>query len=262
MGVGSHTDLALSREDARRIDTLATERYAIPSILLMENAAIGLAHIAGEMVSGRGWVLIACGPGNNAGDGLALARHLHNAGLPLWIALGTPPEAYAGDAGANMTIVQRMRMPTLDAHANDAGDRVNDLCRRQGEPALVVDALFGTGLTRPVEGHYERLIETINTLASAGAGVLAVDVPSGLDADAGAALGPCVRATTTATFVAPKIGFFTLQAQACLGDVKVVDIGVPPELLAELGRPIRAGDHHDAPRTPAQPPSPRRGRIV
>lgn len=241
--------LCLTREDARRLDTLATERFAIPSLLLMENAAIGLAGAVTELLdtAHASHVVTVCGPGNNGGDGLALARHLSNAGVEVRVALGLKPAACTGDAGVNMTIVERMGIPT-----DIIGPDGLELTRP--DRTIIVDALFGTGLTRPIEGTFAAIVRSINDHASRGAVVCAVDIPSGLDADTGRPLGTTVRAHTTVTLVAPKAGFSSLEAEGYLGDVRVVGIGAPPSLLVELGRPVRRAEHRGAPHRPAPDP--------
>lgn len=213
----------------RALDRLATERFGIPPIVLMENAArelreqaLALLDIARDPAA-----VILCGPGNNGGDGLALARHLANLGIPVRIVLLTDPTKLSPDAATNLRIVQAMGIPVTDPTA--------DLPEA---PGLVIDALFGTGLTRPVEGEAVRLVEWAQSCRSAGSLILAVDVPSGLDATSGEPLGTCcVRADRTLTLAAMKPGLTRLEAQPYVGDVTVGDIGAPVSLLAELGKP-------------------------
>jgi NAD(P)H-hydrate epimerase len=216
--------LVFTREQVRAIDRLAVERYHLPSIVLMENAARGLADVAAGMIGDSGGVLIVCGPGNNGGDGLAAARHLHNRGLDVSLFLSRPAADYQGDALTNLRVAQAMNL-TILPH-----DAPLDVLPRAG---LVVDALFGTGLTRPVAAPFDRIIEWMNRQA---APVLAADLPSGLDADSGLPLGCCVKAAATATFVGLKLGFTRPHAAAFTGPVRVVDIGVPRELAEALAR--------------------------
>jgi NAD(P)H-hydrate epimerase len=210
-------NVILSRAQVREIDRMAIEDYGIPGIVLMENAARGLANVALDMLEDATHepphALIACGKGNNGGDGYALARHLTNANVKVTIAsLGDPrPE---GDAGINAAICRKMAIDTRSlAEVDDASSY-----------DLVVDALFGTGLDRAIEGPGAEAIEWIN---ASGVHVLAVDVPSGLDCDIGAPLGPVVKSQKTVTFVAMKPGFTLVQASPYLGEVIVVDIGAP-----------------------------------
>jgi NAD(P)H-hydrate epimerase len=216
----------LTRAQIREIDRRASEDYHIPGIVLMENAARGVADAASSMLDRieRPQVMIACGGGNNGGDGLAVARHLHNRGVGIEVGLAwsTAPR---GDAGLNWLIVQAMMLPTKPLH--------NGRIEPRSEVDLVIDALFGTGLTRPIEGDLVKLVEAIN---QAKAPVLAIDVPSGLDADTGRPLGACIRATHTVTFVAQKAGFADPNSERYTGKVTVADIGCPRELIDRVRR--------------------------
>lgn len=250
----------LSREASRSLDRLAVERYAIPPIVLMENAG---RHVADIALDGLGEtrdasVLIVCGPGNNGGDGLCAARHLHNAGVRVAIVLASH-DAFAGESGTNREIVRAMRLPVTPDATNPAG-AIARLAAELGGPSLIIDAIFGTGLTRPIEGALADAVRAVNGMQEAGVPVLAIDCPSGLDADTGAVLGACVRADVTVTFEGLKPGFLALDAQAYLGEVIVVDIGAPRELREELGRaagrpkPEGPGPRVRTTNTPPAPP--------
>src|SRR4051812_36330054 len=160
----------------------------------MENAARAAADVAyhGLARGVQSRVLIVCGGGNNGGDGLAIARHLHNLGAAVHVILTTPVERYTGDALANLQIVQAMKLSIW------SGDPHN-LPEAWYSFQLLVDALFGTGLATPPRDT--RWIDFINKQR---APVLSVDVPSGLDCNTGYPLGECVRARATVTFVAEK----------------------------------------------------------
>lgn len=225
-GVFPPESFFLSRDAVRAVDRAAIEVYGIPGAVLMENAAIGLAdeaiHWLGAGALGAK-VLIICGSGNNGGDGYALARHLHNRGArPVLVPLGEPRPG--SDAALNLAICRRMGLPEVAPADLD----------RHRDADLVVDAIFGTGLDRPVAGAAAEAIAWINR---SGRRVLAVDVPSGLDCDTGRPLGAAVRAGRTVTFVAPKPGFAMPGAGEYTGAVTVVGIGAPVELIARFGRP-------------------------
>lgn len=213
----------LSRQAVREVDRRAIEEFGIPGIVLMENAARGLCDVALDILgpdrSVPPRVLICCGGGNNGGDGYALARHLHNAGADIRLAILREPRG-GTDAATNAHVASAMSLPTV-VRGDFDGLR----------PHLVVDALFGTGLDRALEGDAEDWVTWINQQE---APVLAVDVPSGLDADSGEPLGPTVRADCTATFVGLKTGLVARPAQPFCGRLEVIDIGVPCELVAEL----------------------------
>lgn len=235
----------LDRRAAREIDRLAVERYAMPSILLMENAALHLADAAWGMVEHAPTprVAVVCGPGNNGGDGLAASRHLHNAGARVVVLSTADPARFTGDAGANAAIVSRMGLPFRVLDPGDMAGSADAGIGVLGRPDLIIDAVFGTGLDRPVAGSIATLIAWVNTHRKNGAAVLAADIPSGLDADTGEPLGCAVRADVTVTFAGLKVGFTSLAAQEYVGDVVVADIGVPRELIETLGtRLVRHAD--------------------
>jgi NAD(P)H-hydrate epimerase len=204
----------------------------------MENASRAVADEACEMLGGGcvGGILILCGGGNNGGDGLAAARHLHNRGAQVTIALATDPASYKGDALINWRIVQAMGLPVASAQP--------PLIERPGA-LLIIDAIFGTGLDRQPRDPFPPIA---NAVERTGLPVLAVDVPSGLDCDTGKPLGACIRATRTVTFVAEKAGFSQPEARHWLGGVVVGDIGCPAELIEEVA--TRSGQSHVAPRKP------------
>ena len=221
----------LDRNEARAVDAAAQERLGIPGDVLMENAGRTVAEQARRLavLHARRRVVVLAGPGNNGGDGFVAARHLRQ-----WpddvdavdVVLCGDPDRVTGDARANL---ERWRALGGDVTAaRDAGPVVAALA---GPSAVVIDALFGTGLDRPVEGWRRDAIEATNAAHDTGAPVVAVDLPSGLDADTGAVLGAAVRATVTVTFVAAKVGFDRDPAPAHCGEVVVAPIGFPPDAL-------------------------------
>lgn len=215
----------LTRDQVRSIDRLSLERYGIPGIVLMENAARAVADVAWDMLGGRpAPVLILCGGGNNGGDGLAAARHLHNRGAAVTIGLLVDPAKYAGDARSNWAIVTAMGMPARPFTADLLVGR---------NLSLVIDAVFGTGLDRPPGDPFPAIAMQVDEV---GVPVLAIDVPSGLDCDTGEPPGVCIAASRTVTFVAEKVGFAHEAATQYLGQVTVADIGCPRELVDEIAR--------------------------
>jgi NAD(P)H-hydrate epimerase len=201
----------------------------IPGIVLMENAARGAADVAWDILSRRPQnVTIVCGGGNNGGDGLAIARHLHNRGANVQVLLAIDPIKYAGDAAINWGIVQAMGLEV--AGVDEAAELISPF-----GADLIVDALFGTGLSQPPRADAQSLIHRIN---SSEVPVLAIDLPSGMDCDTGEALEACVRATRTVTFVAEKAGFANPESIELTGEVTVADIGCPRELIDEVLRDV------------------------
>jgi NAD(P)H-hydrate epimerase len=219
--------MRLTREQVRTIDRLASERYGIPAVVLMENAARAVAEAAKQMIGPKpsGVVIFLCGGGNNGGDGMAAARHLHNAGVSVEVMLTADPSKYVGEAMTNWQIVKAMKLPT------GRGD-FSYISRQK--PALIVDAIFGTGLTEPPRQPFQELLDGIE---KCGAPILAVDIPSGMDCDRGVPAGVgCIKAKRTVTFVAEKIGFASPSAKQYTGEVTVGDIGCPRELIEETLR--------------------------
>jgi NAD(P)H-hydrate epimerase len=214
----------LTRAQVREIDRRASADYHIPGIVLMENASQAVAQVALEMIADvrSPSVVIVCGPGNNGGDGLAAARHLHNLGIDdLQLLVTGDPDAYQGDAGINWKIIKAMKLPVVRELPPDV-------------PMLYVDAIFGTGLTRAVDSRVAAMIDTMN---ASRAQRLAVDIPSGLDCDSGEPTGPCIRAHRTITFVAEKIGFANPSSRKFTGRIAVGEIGCPNELIDAIANP-------------------------
>ncbi len=217
----------LTRDQVRDVDRRAIEEYGMPGVVLMENAGRGAAECLLQF-GVRGPVVICCGKGNNGGDGYVIARHLDLYAVDVHVLLFAHPKSLEGDAATNYHILARSGLP-IEVHADSPLD-VEALRRRLSEAEWIVDALFGTGLRGPIRSPLDAVIDAIN---SSGKSVLAVDIPSGLDCDTGRPLGPTVKATHTATFVAMKKGFAAASAEEWTGDVSVISIGVPRRLLEE-----------------------------
>jgi NAD(P)H-hydrate epimerase len=228
---------SLSRDELRAIDQRAIEEYGLAGVVLMENAGAGAARLLASLGI-EGPVAIACGPGNNGGDGFVIARHLEVAGHEVRVLVASPRTGYRGDAAINLTVADRAGLAISDLSTADAAVWRDALAGA----AWIVDALLGTGATGAPRGTITTAIEAINAARSAGhVRVLAVDLPSGLDADSGATFGACVTADVTATFVAPKRGFDAPAARDRTGSVHVIGIGAPACLLAAYGVSGRAG---------------------
>lgn len=218
----------LTRAQVREVDRISIERYHIPGIVLMENASRGVADEVVHEWSKR-WpkmptmrILILCGGGNNGGDGLAAARHLTNRNFSVMIGLCADPAKYRGDALINWKIIQAMRIPCIDA----TPDAI-----RAFDCDLIVDAIFGTGLT---ETPREPFAQIVAAIADTKCPVVAIDLPSGLDCDTGFPHGPTLRAVRTVTFVAQKAGFANPASKQYTGEITVTDIGCPAALVDEV----------------------------
>jgi NAD(P)H-hydrate epimerase len=225
--------LWLSRTEVREIDRRAADEYGMPGVVLMENAGRGVAELLLRLNHKEQPIHILCGPGNNGGDGFVLARHLHNAGtdVRVWLFAAATPTGpkLAADAAMNYGVwTKAMGNCTL---FDTTTPTCLDQTHRQllmNERGWLVDALFGTGLTRPLAEPYATLVAWLN---ASGRPLLALDIPSGMDADTGQPHGPTIRAKHTATFVAIKQGFRHAEAWPWIGKCHVIDIGVPRRLL-------------------------------
>lgn len=209
----------LNAEQMRNIDRRTTERFGVPSIVLMENAALAVVDAIAEHYPEAGRVALMCGTGANGGDGFAVARHLENRGVvPVLILIGDRA-AIKGDALTNLTICERLGIPIYEMH-----DDVETALAHAADADLIVDAIFGTGLNRPPGGVYADVIRAIAELRIP---VLAIDLPSGANASSGEPFEPCVQAEVTVTFAAPKLCHVFEPASLYCGEVIVADISIP-----------------------------------
>ena len=211
----------LTSAQMRNIDRRATDRFGIPSLLLMENAAIACVDAIFEHYASADRISIFCGTGSNGGDGLAIARHLHNRGVGVTIVIAGDRAKFNGDAETNFRICERLHLPIYDATDDDS---LVDALAHASDCDVVVDAIFGTGLNRAPEGLYENVIRAVSELA---APIVAIDVPSGLDASSATPFEPCIQAAVTITFAAPKICHVFEPAATFCGEVIVADISIP-----------------------------------
>jgi len=244
-GFGLIRDVRLySREELRAIDAACAEEFGLSVSVLMEHASSQLAEAAARLLSvfGGERALVVCGPGHNGGDGLASARHLDSMGFSVGVVLSEAAPAFGGEAGAQLGIVRRCGIRVVEVDGGDL-DGVIAAIRSASDdemPAVVVDALYGTGLSRAPEGVGAALIDAMNGMGSDGAAIVSADVPSGLDADTGVPPGACVEADLTVSFAGLKRGFVELGAQAFLGEVVVAPIGAPRVVLERFGEPVEA----------------------
>jgi NAD(P)H-hydrate epimerase len=254
----------LSVEEMREVDRLTTEKYGIPSILLMENAAQAAARVIAEKFDGsvEGLsVLVLCGRGNNGGDGAALARILWTWGADVEICLLGKVEDTDGDARTNFEAVQKIS--ELEGFELDQADMAfeeidtleewleyDSLNFHADDPDVLVDALFGTGLTRPLEDMLAQAAAYINAFCEEGNGcdtvVVSLDVPSGLDADKCDPVGAHAKAHITVTFTAPKAANVLPPASNCNGEMFVAQIGSPLELADHQPSQLFLAESEDA----------------
>ena len=221
MGVPTNNPtLLFSRDALRAIDRDAVEKFGIPSIVLMENAAIGVTErIHAYCNDTFSTITVVCGEGNNGGDGYATARHLCNHGYDINILQLAKPSTT--DSAINEHITKSMNIPMTHWVTGS-------IC----SDSLIIDAIFGTGLNRTVTGDYA---DAINEINASDCRCISLDIPSGLDCDDGFPHGSCVQADETITFVGVKLGFEKGEASRFTGNVSVVDIGCPHCLLQTYG---------------------------
>jgi NAD(P)H-hydrate epimerase len=219
--------LLMSRDEVRAFDAWAINELGIPGIVLMENAGRSCAQFIIEALSKikKPKVCIFCGTGNNGGDGFVIARHLFNAGFAVTVAVCGSIAKIKGDARINFDILTGLGLKIEKLDMEDAKTIDARVTKLTNEANMIIDAIFGTGLTGTLLDEYKRLIESINEL---GCPVLSVDIPSGLDCDTGIPLGASIKANCTVTFVAVKKGFAFENVRVYTGDIFVASIGVEP----------------------------------
>ena len=210
----------------RCLDSETINQIGIPGLVLMENAGKGTVTAMTEryapLASKR--VTIFIGPGNNGGDGLVIARHLHQLGTDVHVALLVEATTLKGDAAQNMAIVAKLPIPVSVITSTE---QLKDLPQPWD---ISVDALFGTGLKRPISGHFRTAIQTMN---QAVAPVVAVDTPSGLDSDTGQLWGETVAADLTCSYGLAKFGQVQLPGRDYVGNLQIIDIGIPPQVVEQ-----------------------------
>jgi len=223
----------------KKIDQQTIEYYGVTGLSLMETAGHAvyeevLAELAGDR---EPYVIVVCGAGNNGGDGYVAARLLHEARIRVRVYSTVDPDRLTGDARSNYEAFTQLNLPVrrLDddpVHASGISALESESIVSFGaelkKAAVIVDAIFGTGLSRSVTGAVYRVIEEIN---DSGAKVISVDIPSGVGGDDGSVHGIAVRADTTVTFQAPKLGCLIYPGASCTGNLVIQDIGIPTDIV-------------------------------
>ncbi|MGC4064203.1 MAG: NAD(P)H-hydrate dehydratase [Polyangiaceae bacterium] len=215
--------LVLSREQSQAFDQRAMNEHRVPGVLLMENAGRGAAELLLSLIESTSVrIIVVAGPGNNGGDGFVVARRLLVAGHSVAVYLLCDPSRLTGDA---QVMYQAFIGVSGTVTPLTESEQVQDFEADLKSARVVVDAIFGTGLVRNVSGHVAQIVERIN---AADVFRYSLDLPSGLETDRGVVLGVAVRADVTVTFGHEKTGAFTTAGVEHVGELKVVDIGVPP----------------------------------
>jgi NAD(P)H-hydrate epimerase len=217
----------MTRKQVRDVDAWAIDTVGVPGVVLMENAGRSCAEMALELLKGveTPRVIIFCGTGNNGGDGYVIARHLLGSPCDVRVCLCGSPDRVRGDAKTNLDILTKMghSVTVVSMDKPQVSETVRELAAGCD---MVVDAVFGTGLSEDMRPEYVALIEAMNRLA---ARKLAVDIPSGLNCDTGRPMPAAFMADMTVTFVAAKAGFAEECSRRYTGEVYVASIGIEPE---------------------------------
>ncbi|MCJ7662869.1 MAG: NAD(P)H-hydrate dehydratase, partial [Desulfobacterales bacterium] len=211
------------------LDRRTIQECGIPGIVLMENAGRGAAELLVRYFPEvrAGWVAVLAGSGNNGGDGFVIARHLKNWGVHAKVYLFASIDDVKGDAGTNLRIWLTMGGELVEVIYKGDFARVK---KEFSVASLMVDAIFGTGLNSEVKGFHKDTISFVNSLPQP---VMAVDIPSGLDATSGKVLGDAIQADLTATFGLAKIGQVIEPGAGYVGQLEIIDIGIPRYLIEE-----------------------------
>ncbi len=214
--------ITLTLDQVRRVDRIAVTEYGMTGLVLMENAGRGAAEIADHLCGPTASALIVCGTGNNGGDGFVVARHLHNRRWNVRLAVTGLTQKLTPDARANANITNRMGLATTIVDTDLTIGLLADSIQKDD---VIIDALLGTGFSGTVREPTASLIEMLNK--SSKRAMIAIDIPSGLDCDAGVPGGVAISANHTITFVGRKVGFDAAGADSHLGEIHIVDIGCP-----------------------------------
>ncbi len=215
----------LYSQQMREMDRYTIDVLGVPSTLLMTNAAEHVAKAALEALEDGGTAVVFCGSGNNGGDGVAAAAYLIKKGMTVRAILTGRREKMTAD-----TAEMERRLNELGGILEDFQDAA-DIEHAVNHCDVVIDAMFGIGLNSNLRGN---ALEAVRLINASGARVISADIPSGVETDTGMILGDAVKADVTVTFAQPKVGHFTEPGCVCCGDMRVVDIGIPPDLIENV----------------------------
>ncbi|MFH1563193.1 MAG: NAD(P)H-hydrate dehydratase [Nitrospirota bacterium] len=217
----------VTKAQMQKIDKKATAEFNIPGIILMENAGLVSSLILEEKFSEVKEIAIFAGGGNNGGDGLVIARHLFNQGITVTVYLLKSAAQIKGDALTNLNIAKSIGIPVKEIlDENELGREKANILHAE----VIIDAILGTGTSGEIEGW---LANVINFLNQINIPIIAIDIPSGLDADTGFPLGVCIRAEVTWTLGLPKIGLLLYPGAEFAGEISLVDISLPEQLVED-----------------------------
>ena len=224
----------------KKIDSLASSSYGIKGLELMENAGTEIVKALKIRFHDflRKKVLIFCGKGNNGGDGFVVARLLFNMDIQVTVFLIGRQIDLKKEAAVNAELAFKLGINIIELDET----HLHSLEHHLENCDMAIDALFGTGLTRPVSGIYKQTIDKINQSKKY---VTAIDIPSGLDSDTGMLMGGCIKADLTLVLALFKQSHLLLPAAELMGEVELIDIGIPPELVKSEGIGIQVTEESD-----------------
>lgn len=225
----------LSAREMKQIDKNTIEVFGVPSLVLMERAALRVVEVIKKEQIDAAKTLVVCGTGNNGGDGMAVARMLYLEGNSVEVWLIGNPEKCSEETKKQYDILKAYEVPVVEQKEEFCAQgctQDSDLERAQTQTAytLMIDALFGIGLSRNVEGVHREAIEEMNRLEGTK---IAIDIPSGIHADSGAVMGNCFYADHTVTFAYNKTGLWLYPGADAAGQIHIADIGITKESFLE-----------------------------
>ncbi|WP_297637816.1 NAD(P)H-hydrate epimerase [uncultured Clostridium sp.] len=218
----------LSKEALKEMDNKAINDFGIPSIVLMENAG---EKIKNKVINEGETFIIICGTGNNGGDGLVVGRKLILENKKVHIFVVGNMEKGTKDFKVNLKILLNMKTNINNIENNLDLNKLKSIVEKDN---VIIDALFGIGLNRKLEGIYNDIIEFINSNEK----VISIDIPSGMEANKGVVLGSCVKATKTITLEAIKRGFIYIKNIENLGELSVINIDIPKEIKKRVSEKV------------------------
>jgi NAD(P)H-hydrate epimerase len=221
----------VTANEMQKMDRSTIESFGLPGRILMENAGRGATQFFLEQFKNaeNKKIGVIAGRGNNGGDGFVIARYLAQKGMSVTVYLLSERHKVSGDAAANLKLLAPLEVPVIEIPDAESFSAYETAMRHE---AIWIDAILGTGLRSDVKGFFKNMIDFIN---QSNKPVFAVDIPSGLNSDTGRPCGICVRADATATFAFAKTGHFLFPGADYTGNLKIIDIGVPPYIANKVG---------------------------
>lgn len=231
----------VTAKEMQNIDRKAIKKYNIPGVVLMENAGIRVVEVLEELYDDLidKKIAVFAGKGNNGGDGFVVARHLTNKGINTKVFLLTSRSKVSGDAKLNLNIILKMGIDIEEL--SDKKD-IRRLRSKIDSFDIIVDAILGTGLISEVKGYYKNIISMINEFQKK---VISIDIPSGLSSDTGEILGEHIKSDITVTFGLPKRGHLLYPSAKSVGELRVVDISIPKNIIDEENIKVNLLDEED-----------------